>query len=81
MSEIGVIAAQGTCNMRSLGALILEGDGSIPQAVRALCGMRTAWFSTLRTFTKRSPGRESVSWIAALMKPDRPELVEGSSGA
>lgn len=35
LSEIGVIAAQGTCNMRSLGALIHEGDGSIPEAVRA----------------------------------------------
>lgn len=35
LSEIGVIAAQGTCNMRSLGALIHEGDGSIPAAVRA----------------------------------------------
>jgi transposase len=35
LTEIGVIAAQGTCNMRSLGALIHEGDASIPEAVRA----------------------------------------------
>ena len=35
LSEIGVIAAQGTCNMRSLGALIHEGDAAIPAAVRA----------------------------------------------
>lgn len=35
LAEIGVIAAQGTCNMRSLGALIHEGDSSIPDAVRA----------------------------------------------
>lgn len=34
LSEIGVIAAQGTCNMRSLGALIQEGDSAIPEAVR-----------------------------------------------
>lgn len=35
LSEVGVIAAQGACNMRSLGALIHEGDASIPAAVRA----------------------------------------------
>jgi transposase len=35
LAEIGVIAAQGTCNMRSLGGLIHEGDASIPGAVRA----------------------------------------------
>jgi transposase len=35
LSEIGVIASQGTCNMRSLGALIHEGHASIPEAVRA----------------------------------------------
>ena len=35
LAEIGVIAAQGTCNMRSLGAAIHEGDPSIPPAVRA----------------------------------------------
>lgn len=35
LAEIGVIAAQGTCNMRSLGALIHDGDASIPAAVRA----------------------------------------------
>jgi transposase len=34
LAEVGVIAAQGTCNMRSLGALIHEGDSSIPEAVR-----------------------------------------------
>jgi transposase len=34
LAEIGVIAAQGTCNMRSLGVLIHEGDPSIPEAVR-----------------------------------------------
>lgn len=35
LAEVGVIAAQGTCNMRSLGALIHEGDASIPEAVCA----------------------------------------------
>lgn len=35
LTEIGVIAAQGTRHMRSLGALICEGDASIPDAVRA----------------------------------------------
>jgi transposase len=35
LAEIGVIAAQGTSNMRALGALIREGDPAIPQAVRA----------------------------------------------
>ena len=35
LAEVGVIAAQGTCNMRSLGGLIHEGDPSIPEAVRA----------------------------------------------
>ena len=35
LAEIGVIAAQGTCNMRSLGAAVHEGDASIPEAVRA----------------------------------------------
>lgn len=35
LAEVGVIAAQGTCNMRSLGAAIHEGDVSIPAAVRA----------------------------------------------
>jgi len=34
LSEIGVIAAQGAGNMRSLGALIHEGHGVIPEAVR-----------------------------------------------
>lgn len=35
LAEIGVIAAQGACNMRSLGGLIHEGDPAIPEAVRA----------------------------------------------
>ena len=35
LAEIGVIAAQGTCNMRSLGALIHQGDPSLPATVRA----------------------------------------------
>ena len=35
LTEIGVIAAQGACNMRSLGALIHEGDESIPAGVCA----------------------------------------------
>ena len=35
LAEVGVIAAQGTCNMRSLGALIHEGHPQIPEAVRA----------------------------------------------
>jgi transposase len=35
LAEIGVIAAQGARNMRSLGALIHQGDASIPEAVRA----------------------------------------------
>jgi transposase len=35
LSEVGVIAAQGTCHMRSLGALIHEGHADIPEAVRA----------------------------------------------
>lgn len=35
LAEIGIIAAQGTCNMRSLGALIHEGHADIPDAVRA----------------------------------------------
>jgi transposase len=35
LAEIGVIAAQGTCNMRSLGALVREGHAAIPEAVRA----------------------------------------------
>jgi transposase len=35
LAEIGVIAAQGTCNMRSLGALIHEGHPDIPDTVRA----------------------------------------------
>lgn len=35
LAEVGVIAAQGTGNMRALGALIHEGDASIPEAVRA----------------------------------------------
>lgn len=35
LAEIGVIAAQGACNMRALGALIHEGDAAIPEAVRA----------------------------------------------
>jgi transposase len=35
LAEVGVIAAQGTCNMRSLGGLIHEGDPAIPEAVRA----------------------------------------------
>jgi transposase len=34
LAEIGVIAAQGTCNMRSLGALIHEGHPDIPEAVQ-----------------------------------------------
>jgi transposase len=34
LAEVGVIAAQGTGNMRALGALIHEGDASIPEAVR-----------------------------------------------
>lgn len=35
LAEIGVIAAQGTCNMRALGSLIYEGHPDIPDAVRA----------------------------------------------
>lgn len=35
LAEIGVIAAQGGGNIRSLGALIHEGDPAIPEAVRA----------------------------------------------
>jgi len=35
LAEVGVIAAQGTCNMRSLGGLIHEGHADIPEAVRA----------------------------------------------
>jgi transposase len=35
LAEVGVIAAQGSCNMRSLGALIHEDDPAIPEAVRA----------------------------------------------
>jgi transposase len=35
LAEVGVIAAQGSCNMRSLGGLIHEGDPVIPEAVRA----------------------------------------------
>ena len=35
LAEIGIIAAQGTCHMRSLGALIHEGHADIPEAVRA----------------------------------------------
>jgi transposase len=34
LAEVGVIAAQGTCNMRSLGALVREGHPEIPDAVR-----------------------------------------------
>jgi transposase len=34
LAEIGVIAAQGACNMRSLGALIYEGHADIPDVVR-----------------------------------------------
>ena len=34
LAEIGVIAAQGACNMRSLGALIHEGHPDIPDVVR-----------------------------------------------
>lgn len=35
LAEIGMIAAQGTCNMRSLGALVHDGHADIPDAVRA----------------------------------------------
>ena len=35
LAEIGVIAAQGTCNMRALGGLIHEEHPDIPEAVRA----------------------------------------------
>ena len=35
LAEVGVIAAQGAGNMRSLGALIHDGDPAIPEAVRA----------------------------------------------
>lgn len=35
LAEVGVIAAQGSCNMRSLGAAVREGDAAIPEAVRA----------------------------------------------
>ncbi len=35
LSEVGVIAAQGTCHMRGLGALIHEGHADIPEAVHA----------------------------------------------
>ncbi len=35
LAEIGVIAAQGACNMRSLGSLIHEGHADIPDVVRA----------------------------------------------
>jgi transposase len=34
LAEIGVIAAQGTCNMRALGSLIREGHSDIPEVVR-----------------------------------------------
>ncbi|MEJ6676010.1 IS110 family transposase [Parasphingorhabdus sp.] len=34
LAEIGVIAAQGTCNMRALGSLIHEGHSDIPEVVR-----------------------------------------------
>lgn len=34
LAEIGVIAAQGTGNMRSLGALVQQGHEDIPEAVR-----------------------------------------------
>lgn len=34
MAEIGVIAAQGTCNMRTLVALVLQGHADVPEAVR-----------------------------------------------
>ena len=34
LAEIGVIAAQGTCHMRSLGSLVREGHADVPQAVR-----------------------------------------------
>ena len=34
LAEIGVIAAQGTCNMRVLGSLIHEGHSDIPEVVR-----------------------------------------------
>jgi transposase len=35
LAEVGVIAAQGTCNMRALAALITLGHGDVPEAVRA----------------------------------------------
>jgi transposase len=35
LAEVGVIAAQGTCNMRALAGLIHEGHPDIPEAVRA----------------------------------------------
>jgi transposase len=35
LAEVGVIAAQGACNMRSLGGLIHEGHAELPGAVRA----------------------------------------------
>jgi transposase len=35
LCEVGIIAAQGTCHMRNLGALIHEGHPDLPQAVRA----------------------------------------------
>ena len=35
LAEVGVIAAQGTCHMRSLGTLIHEGHADIPHGVRA----------------------------------------------
>jgi transposase len=35
LCEIGIIAAQGACHMRSLGALIHEGHPDLPEAVRA----------------------------------------------
>ena len=34
LAEVGVIAAQGACNMRVLGALVHEGHPDIPEAVR-----------------------------------------------
>lgn len=35
LAEVGIIAAQGSCHMRSLGVLIHEGHADLPDAVRA----------------------------------------------
>jgi transposase len=53
LAEIGVIAAQGTCNMRSLGGLIHEGHADIPEAVRASLMPMVAQIEHLDTAIKQ----------------------------